>query len=196
MSRLYNLFHCTKNPYLLPLPLESGRQRKGDTRWKIKHCISHVASCLLATRKETYFTGCRPVETNPVQCTKHKIKVSCRLADEQTNTKNTKHNKKSRKGKIRACVSTLNRVESEVPFSVSVAPPFFPVSPTLLAALPDQAQRKPSCRSWTRQQYQTACRKLYMLIVSHSVSHKSLKNFTLSIILVHLKYGWSHPLIK
>ncbi len=86
----------------------------------------------------------------PVSPTVHEIqiKVRCRLANEQINTQKHRAKRKiTRKRGVRACVGSLNRVEREVPFSVSVAPPFFSVSPTLLAALPDPAQRKPSCRS-------------------------------------------------
>ena len=57
-----------------------------------------------------------------------------------TNKQTQKHKAKRKitiKTGVRACVCSLNRVEREVSFSVSVAPPFFSVSPTLLAALPD-----------------------------------------------------------
>jgi hypothetical protein len=84
---------------------------------------------------------------NQYSTRKYKLKF---VAGWPTNKLTHKHKAKrkiTRKRGVRACVCSLNRVEREVPFSVSVAPPFFSVSPTLLAALPDPAQRKPSCRS-------------------------------------------------
>ena len=84
-----------------------------------------------------YFTGCRPVETiNTNGTRKYKIKVRCRLANEQTNTKHKAKRKITRKTGVRACVCSLNRVEREVPFSVFGSSSLllrFPYSPCCVA---------------------------------------------------------------
>jgi hypothetical protein len=63
---------------------------------KIKHCIPHVASCLLAARKEELFHRLPAGRNNKlVQYTKIQITVRCRLANEPIKTQNTKQNEKS-----------------------------------------------------------------------------------------------------
>jgi hypothetical protein len=46
--------------------------------------------------------------------------------------------------RVRVPLSTVSKTKCSV---VSLAPTFFSVSPTLLAALPDPTQRRPTCRS-------------------------------------------------
>ena len=126
------------------------RRRKEKTRGEKSSTVFHTwpVACWLHERDELFHRMPAGRNQNWYSTRKYRIKVRCRLADEQINTHKYKAKRKiTIKRGVRACVCSLNRVEREVPFSVSVAPPFFSVSPTLLAALPDPAQRKPSCRS-------------------------------------------------
>ena len=61
---------------------------------KIKHCIPHVTSCLLAARKEELFHRLPAGRNNKlVQYTKKQITVRCRLANEQINTQTQRKTK-------------------------------------------------------------------------------------------------------
>jgi hypothetical protein len=112
------------------------RRRRKKHEMKIKHCIPHVASCLLAARKEELFHRLPAGRNNKlVQYTKIQIKVRCRLTNEQTNTKTQSKTKNHERGRFaRACpLSTVSKEKCLFGFGSSSLLLRFPYSPCCVA---------------------------------------------------------------